>query len=111
MRSRKTAFPRRGFMVSAGVAATVAALSRPGQSEAAATETTPAEPRDEGRIPAMSSPAQADVVHFRPDGGINDAHLVNQLAGHGQSIDGLAFITSAPGGNLELLGRGGTAPS
>ena len=55
----------------------------------------------------MSSPAQADAAHFRPDGGINDAHLVNQLAGNGQSIDSLAFITSAPGGNLELLGRGG----
>ena len=55
----------------------------------------------------MSSPAQADVVHFQPDGGINDAYLVNQLAGNGQSIDSLAFITSVPGGNLELLGRGG----
>ena len=55
----------------------------------------------------MSSPAQADGAHFRPDGGINDAYLVNQLAGNGQSIDSLAFITSAPGGNLELLGRGG----
>ena len=55
----------------------------------------------------MSSPAQADGAHFQPDGGINDAYLVSQLAGHGQSIDSLAFITSAPGGNLELLGRGG----
>ncbi len=55
----------------------------------------------------MSSSAQADAAHFQPDGGINDAHLVNQLAGNGQSIDSLAFITSVPGGNLELLGRGG----
>jgi hypothetical protein len=93
-------------MVSAGVAATVAVVSRPGQPEAAA-ETTPAEPRHQGSIPAMSSPAQADVTHFQPDGGINDGYLVNQLAGHGQSIDSLAFITSVPGGNLELLGRGG----
>ena len=105
MRSRRSAFTRR-FVLSAGVAAAAAALSRPGQAEAAA-ETAPAEPRDQGSIPAMSSPAQADVAHFQPDGGINDAYLVNQLAGHGQSIDSLAFITSAPDGNLELLGRGG----
>ncbi len=106
MRRRRSAFPRRRFVLSAGVAAAAAALSRPGRSEAAA-EATPAEPRDQGSVPAMPSPAQADVDHFRPDGGINDAYLVNQLAGHGQSIDSLAFITSAPGGNLELLGRGG----
>jgi len=107
MRPRKSTFPRRRFMVSAGVAAAVAALSQPGQSEAAAAETAPAEPRHKGSVPAMSSPAQADVVHFQPDGGINDAYLLNQLAGNGQSIDSLAFITSVPGGNLELLGRGG----
>src|ERR1700727_1132341 len=45
--------------------------------------------------------------HFPPDGGIAGAHLVDQLAGNGQSIDNLAFITSLARGNLELLGRGG----
>jgi hypothetical protein len=45
--------------------------------------------------------------HFRSDGGIADAHLVDQLAGNGQSIDNLAFITSLSNGNLELLARGG----
>ncbi|MGD0377566.1 MAG: hypothetical protein ABSB01_23655 [Streptosporangiaceae bacterium] len=45
--------------------------------------------------------------HFRADGGIDDSYLVNQLAGHGQSIDNLAFITSLTRGNLELLARGG----
>jgi hypothetical protein len=34
-------------------------------------------------------------------------YLARQLAGNGQSIDSLAFITSGPNGNLELLGRGG----
>jgi hypothetical protein len=45
--------------------------------------------------------------HFQDDGGINDAHLASQLAGNGQSIDNLAFITSLTSGNLELLARGG----
>jgi hypothetical protein len=45
--------------------------------------------------------------HFQPDGGISGAYLVDQLAGNGQSIDNLAFITSLAGGNLELLARGG----
>jgi hypothetical protein len=45
--------------------------------------------------------------HFQNDGGINDAYLVNQLAGNAQSIDNLAFITSVASGNLELLARGG----
>jgi hypothetical protein len=45
--------------------------------------------------------------HFQDDGGINDAYLVNQLAGNAQSIDNLAFITSLTSGNLELLARGG----
>jgi hypothetical protein len=45
--------------------------------------------------------------HFQPDGGISGAYLVNQLAGNGQSIDNLAFITSLTAGNLELLARGG----
>ena len=47
------------------------------------------------------------TVYFQPDGGINDAYLVNQLAGNGQSINDLAFITSLTTGNLELLARGG----
>ena len=47
------------------------------------------------------------TTHFQPDGGIASAHLVNQLAGNGQSIDNLAFITSLARGNLELLARGG----
>jgi hypothetical protein len=45
--------------------------------------------------------------HFGADGGISGAYLVNQLAGNGQSIDNLAFITSLATGNLELLARGG----
>jgi hypothetical protein len=45
--------------------------------------------------------------HFGTDGGISSAYLVNQLAGNGQSIDNLAFITSLTSGNLELLARGG----
>ena len=45
--------------------------------------------------------------HFRPDGGIAGAYLVNQLNGNGRSIGNLAFITSLTGGNLELLARGG----
>jgi hypothetical protein len=47
------------------------------------------------------------TVYFQPDGGINDAYLVNQLAGNGQSINDLAFITSLTTGNLEFLARGG----
>ena len=45
--------------------------------------------------------------HFRADGGIADAYLASQLAGNGQSISNLAFITSVAMGNLELLARGG----
>ena len=45
--------------------------------------------------------------HFQSDGGISNAYLINQLAGNGQSIDNLAFITSVTTGNLELLARGG----
>jgi hypothetical protein len=47
------------------------------------------------------------TTHFGTDGGISGAYLVNQLAGNGQSIDNLAFITSLVSGNLELLARGG----
>jgi hypothetical protein len=35
--------------------------------------------------------------HFGTDGGISSAYLVNQLAGNGQSIDNLAFISHRPG--------------
>jgi hypothetical protein len=45
--------------------------------------------------------------HFQANGGISHAYLVNQLAGNGQSIGNLAFITSLARGNLELLARGG----
>jgi len=45
--------------------------------------------------------------HFQANGGISHAYLANQLAGNGQSIDNLAFITSLARGNLELLVRGG----
>jgi hypothetical protein len=45
--------------------------------------------------------------HFQANGGISHAYLVNQLAGNGQSIGNLAFITSLASGNLELLARGG----
>jgi len=55
----------------------------------------------------MADSAQPDVTHFQADGGVNEAYLASQLAGHGQSIDSLAFITSSTSGNLELLGRGG----
>ncbi|MGO8886789.1 MAG: hypothetical protein ACLPUO_01830 [Streptosporangiaceae bacterium] len=55
----------------------------------------------------MSDQVRQNNAYFQADGGISDAHLVNQLAGNGQSIDNLAFITSLSGGNLELLGRGG----
>ena len=47
------------------------------------------------------------TAHVQPDGGIADAYLGSQLAGNGQSIDSLAFITSMAAGNLELLARGG----
>jgi hypothetical protein len=47
------------------------------------------------------------TTHCQSDGGIVSAHLVNQLAGNGQSFDNLAFITSLVSGNLELLARGG----
>jgi hypothetical protein len=47
------------------------------------------------------------TTHFGTDGGISGAYLINQLAGNGQSIDNLAFITSLVSGNLELLARGG----
>jgi hypothetical protein len=56
---------------------------------------------------AAPAAAAAAVVHFQADGGISGSYLAGQLAGNGQSIGALAFITSAAGGNLELLARGG----
>ena len=55
----------------------------------------------------MTAKLRPVTEHFRPDGGIAGAYLASQLAGHGQSIDNLAFITSVATGNLELLARGG----
>jgi hypothetical protein len=55
----------------------------------------------------MPDQTEPSTDHFQPDGGISGAYLADQLAGNGQSIDNLAFITSLVGGNLELLGRGG----
>jgi hypothetical protein len=75
-------FSRRGFILGAGAAVTAAGVSR-------------------------AAPADAAVVHFQADGGISGSYLAGQLAGNGQSIGSLAFITSAVGGNLELLARGG----
>ncbi len=100
------ASPRRRFILSAGAAAAVAVISRPGGSEAAA-EMTPAGPLDKGSNSVMDDSSHPDVVHFESDGGINDAFLAIQLAGNGQSIESLAFITSSPSGNLQLLARGG----
>jgi hypothetical protein len=77
-------FSRRGFILGAGAAVTVAGVSQAAPADAAAA-----------------------VVHFQADGGISGSYLASQLAWHGQSIGSLAFITSAAGGNLELLGRGG----
>jgi hypothetical protein len=77
-------FSRRGFILGAGAAVTAAGASRAAPAEAA-----------------------ADVVHVQADGGVSGAYLAGQLAGNGQSIGSLAFITSAAGGNLELLARGG----
>jgi hypothetical protein len=77
-------FSRRGFILGAGAAVTAAGVSRAAPADAAAA-----------------------VVHFQADGGISGSYLAGQLAGNGQSIGALAFITSAVGGNLELLARGG----
>jgi hypothetical protein len=97
---KKTRFPRRRFMQGAGAVAAAAGISQSGQSRAAAAVVAPPGGRSN---PAMSSQSQ----HFRADGGINGAYLADQLAGNGQSIDSLAFITSPASGNLELFGRGG----
>jgi hypothetical protein len=106
MGARKTRFPRRRFILGGGVAFAAAGLDGIGQSRAEAAVTPPPQPQGSGTeaAPEVSRPQSA---HFQADGGINDAYLVDQLAGNGQSIADLAFITSSSSGNLELLGQGG----
>ena len=106
MGARKTRFPRRRFILGGGVAFAAAGLDGIGQSRAEAAVTPPAQPQASGTeaAPGQSRPLSG---HFQADGGINNAYLVDQLAGNGQSIANLAFITSISGGNLELLGQGG----
>ena len=78
MGAGKRPLSRRGFILGAGAAVTAAEVAWPGRAGAAA---------DAGTA-------------FQSDGGINGGYLVNQLAGNGQSVARLAFITSAAGGNL-----------
>jgi hypothetical protein len=92
----RRAVSRRGFIAGAGAAVTAAGFARPAAARAAAA-----------RAVAQAAQAAPAIVHFQADGGISSSYLASQLAGHGQSIDSLAFITSAVGGNLELLARGG----
>jgi hypothetical protein len=98
MGARKRAVSRRGFILSAGAAVTAAGLG-PGATAAQAAQSA--------QTAGPPGPVRPDVIHFQSDGGISGAYLAGQLAGHGQSIGALAFITSAVAGNLELLGRGG----
>jgi hypothetical protein len=105
MGARKTRFPRRRFILGGGVAFAAAGLDGIGQSRADAAVTTPTPPQSSGNGAAVSD--QARSAHFQSDGGVNNAYLVDQLAGNGQSIANLAFITSISSGNLELLGQGG----
>jgi hypothetical protein len=107
MGARKTRFPRRRFILGGGVAFAAAGLDGIGQSRAEAAVTTPAQPQGSGNGAATSDQTRPLTGHFQADGGINDAYLVDQLAGNGQSIANLAFITSIASGNLELLGQGG----
>ena len=101
MGARKTRFPRRRFILGGGVAVAAAGLDGMGQSRADAAVTPPGS----GNEATVSD--QTRAAHFQAGGGINNAYLVDQLAANGQSIAGLAFITSISGGNLELLGQGG----
>jgi hypothetical protein len=104
MGARNPAVSRRGFILSAGAAVTAAGLSP------AAAQAAPDPSRRPAGTPKTSGapgPVRPDFVHFHADGGISSAYLAGQLAGHGQSIASLSFITSAVAGNLELLGRGG----
>jgi hypothetical protein len=104
MGTRKRALSRRGFIRGAG-AASAAAVTAAGRGAPAAAAAPGASGRQRGPGPAAG--VQPAVVHFQPDGGISGGYLAGQLAGHGQSVADLAFITSAAAGNLELLGRGG----
>ena len=107
MGARKTRSPRRRFILSAGAAFAAAGIDGTGRSKAEAATALTAQPQDERSQAVMSDQSQPKTVHFQANGGINDAYLVDQLAGNAQSIDNLAFITSVSGGNLELLARGG----
>jgi len=108
MGARKRRFSRRRFIVGAGLTAAAAGTTQSGRSRAAAAVPAPPVKPPPRRIePAMSSQVQPAVVHFQSDGGISTAYLKNQLAGNGQSISNLAFITSLSAGNLELLAQGG----
>jgi hypothetical protein len=108
---RKIRFPRRRLILGIGAVLAAASVDRNNQSKAQVTASPSAPPQQDGSTALMSYQSQSQPetarFHFQPDGGINDAYLVDQLAGNGQSIDNLAFITSVSGGNLELLGRGG----
>jgi hypothetical protein len=107
MGARKTRFPRRRFILGGGVAFAAAGLDGIGQSRAEAAVTPPpVQPQGSGDAATVAEVSRRDA-HFQADGGINDAYLVDQLAGNGQSIANLAFITSISTGNLELLGQGG----
>lgn len=106
MGARKTRFPRRRFILGAGGALAVAGLDVTGPSRAKAATLT-AKSQGERSQAVVSDQAKAPTVHFQANGGINGGYLVDQLAGNGQSIDNLTFITSVSGGNLELLARGG----
>ena len=100
-------FSRRRLVLGAGAVLAVAGIDGTSQSKAEAAARPPAPPQGERSVAVMSNQSQPGTVHFQADGGIKDAYLVDQLAGNGQSIDNLAFITSVSTGNLELLGRGG----
>jgi hypothetical protein len=91
MGAGKGSFSRRGFILGAGATVTGGAVTA-GVGGA-------------GRAAAAARPAA--TVYFQSDGGIKGAYLAGQLAGNGQSVGSLAFITSAARGNLELLSRGG----
>jgi hypothetical protein len=106
MGARKTRFPRRRFILGGGVAFAAAGLDGIGPSRAEAAVTPSAQPQASG-TEAASDQSRPQSAHFQADGGVNNAYLVDQLAGNGQSIANLAFITSISGGNLELLGLGG----
>jgi hypothetical protein len=106
MGARKARFPRRHFILGAGGALAVAGLDVTGRSSAEAAALTARLPGERGEA-VVSDQAKAPDVHFQVNGGINGAYLVDQLAGNGQSIDNLTFITSVSDGNLELLARGG----